>query len=76
MSTASLKKDLHLLVDQTENESLLRLMFDLLQQANDPKSADFWSTLTENQKNEILQSAAEADNDEKLIPWEVLVTKY
>lgn len=76
MSTAILKTELHPLVDQTENESLLRMMFDILQQTNNSKLGAFWSLLPEDQKQEKLQSAEDADSDEKLIPWQSLMSKY
>lgn len=76
MSTAILKTELHQLVDQTDNESLLRKMFDVLQQASKHKEGTFWSSLPEEQKQEILQSAEDANSDEKLIPWQSLMNKY
>ena len=76
MSTALLKTELHQLVDQTDNESLLRMMFDMLQHANNSKKGTFWASLTEKQKQEILESAEDANSDEKLISWQSLMSKY
>lgn len=76
MSTALLKTELHQLVDQTENESLLRMLFDILQHAKTPKSINFWANLSDLEKKELLQSSRQADNDALLTPWEALIATY
>lgn len=76
MSTALLKTELHQLVDRTDNESLLRMLFDILQHAKNPKSINFWANLSDLEKEELLQSSRQADNDAVLIPWEALIAKY
>lgn len=76
MSTALLKTELYQLVDQTDNESLLRMLFDILQHAKTPKSINFWANLSDLEKEELLQSSGQADNDALLTPWEALIAKY
>lgn len=76
MSTALLKTELYQLVDQTDNESLLRMLFDILQHAKTPKSINFWANLSDLEKEELLQSSRQADNDALLIPWDAVIATY
>ena len=76
MSTALLKTEWHQLVDHNGNESLLRTMFDMLHHANNSKKGTLWSSLPKKRKQEILESAEDANSDENLIPWQSLMSKY
>lgn len=75
MGAIELKSDLHKMLDQIENEQLLRAIYDFLKErANAPEGA-MWKSLTEEQKKEVQLSYEESLLEEPLIAWEELKKK-
>ncbi|MBX2894097.1 MAG: hypothetical protein KF763_01550 [Cyclobacteriaceae bacterium] len=74
MSTLELKSDLHKILDEIENEELLKAIYDFLKQPGNSKS--FWDNLTEAQKQEVYLSYKESEENENLISWDNLKNKY
>ncbi len=76
MANTALKTNLHRLVDQTENEELLRMAYNLLHLQKEADTSAFWESLTESQKAELHVSYQQGDDDEKLIAWNKLMSQY
>lgn len=74
MSTLELKSDLHKILDEIENEELLKAIYDFLKQPDNSKS--FWDNLTEAQKQEVYLSYKESEENKNLISWDALKSKY
>lgn len=60
---AALKEDLHKLIDSTTDEQLLEDIFMILTGRSDYKEGQIWNNLTEEQKQDTLQSESEIDNE-------------
>lgn len=69
MGTYELKSDLHKLFDSIENEQLLRTIYDFRKRREDAKVGEIWSTLTEEQKNEVYLSYEESEDEKNLKNW-------
>lgn len=63
----SIKQKLHELIDQIDNESLLRQAYELIYKKNASKEGDLWNKLSQEQQEEILISLEESDDPENLI---------
>ena len=76
MTTTQLKSSLHKLVEGSKNGKLLSVVYELL--ASDKSksgSADWWDTLTKEQKSEIEQALHELQSG-KGIPHKDVMAKY
>jgi hypothetical protein len=67
MGRINLKTDIHRLVDKIENEQLLEVFYDFLVSHQNNSPSEFWLTLTEEQKKEVLLSYAESEDDSNLM---------
>jgi hypothetical protein len=74
MSTTELKSHLYKLLEEIDDEQLLRTVYDFLKESN--SDGKFWQTLTEKQKDEIYLSFSESENEENLKSWDELKKKY
>jgi len=68
-NTVELKSSLHKILDNIENEQLLRVIYDFLKQRENPEEGQIWKTLTEEQKREVYLSYEESNDDNNLIEW-------
>jgi hypothetical protein len=69
MGTAELKSNLHKILDEIDNEQLLRAIYNFLMQRENSVEGKFWKTLTEEQKREVYLSYSESEDDNNLIDW-------
>jgi hypothetical protein len=76
MSKLELKLDLHKILDQIENEQLLRTIYDFIKQKSLTKEATIWNSLSEEQKNEVYQSYQESNDPKQLSSWNSIKKKY
>jgi predicted transcriptional regulator len=74
MSLSKLKKDLHKLIDQIDDEYVLKEHRKSLK-AEAKKSRSWWDELTDGQKTEVQESLDELDRGEG-IPHEEVMKKY
>lgn len=72
MGTVELKSDLHRILDNIENEQLLRTIYDFLKQGELAEDGQIWNTLTEEQKKAVFLSYEESEDDKNLKRWEDL----
>ncbi|MEJ1242317.1 hypothetical protein WBG78_29480 [Chryseolinea sp. T2] len=69
MSTAELKSTLHRILEEIEDERLLRAIHAFLEErVNQP--GRIWEKLTDEQREEVLLAYEESENEENLIDWE------
>jgi hypothetical protein len=76
MGAMELKSDLHKMLDQIENEQLLRTIYDFLKERTNAPEGVIWKALTEKQKKEVHLSYEESLLEEPLIAWEELKKKH
>jgi hypothetical protein len=66
MSTVKLKSHIIQLVENSQNEELLETLLEILRKKDSP-SEDMWEDLSPNQKQEVLDSYDESENEENLV---------
>ena len=67
MGTIELKSNLHKIVDQIEDERLLRAIYDFLKLRENSEDGKIWNSLTEEQKKEVMLAYDESEEDANLI---------
>lgn len=75
MGTVDLKTNIHKIVDGIQSEQLLQTLYDFLITREKNKPGLIWNTLTEEQKQEVLLSYEESENDSNLIEWKKVSKK-
>lgn len=58
-----LKADLHKLIDNTSDEKLLEEIFLILSSRHDYREGELWRNLSETQKQEVLASESEIEDE-------------
>jgi len=67
MTAIELKSNLHKVIDRIQNEELLQAIYDFLKTRENSQSGKLWKSLSAEQKEELLASYEESENDENLI---------
>lgn len=67
MGTIELKSNIHKIVDGIQSEQLLQAIYDFLKTREKNKSSRLWDTLTEEQKQEVLLSFDESEDENNLL---------
>jgi hypothetical protein len=67
MGVSDLKANIHLMVDEIENESILQTLFEFLSGRKNDGQSSFWQGLNDAQKQEILLAFDESEKEENLI---------
>jgi hypothetical protein len=75
MGAIELKSNIHKIVDGIQNEQLLQTLYDFLKLRESAKNGEVWNTLTEQQKQEVLISFNESEDDNNLIEREKIFKK-
>lgn len=70
MSTAELKSTLHRILEEIEDERLLRAIHSFLEERVTHETGRIWDKLTDEQREEVLLAYEESENEENLIDWE------
>ncbi|MDA0194184.1 MAG: hypothetical protein O2887_00060 [Bacteroidetes bacterium] len=68
MGTIELKSNLHNLINNIESVELLESVYDFLIQNKNAQSGNLWSSLTEEQRKEVIEAYGESEKEENLIP--------
>ena len=76
MSTVELKSNLHQLIDGILNTKLLESLHDLLSERKNVKAGTLWSSLSENQRKEVMDDYEESNNPENLTAHSKILRKY
>lgn len=70
------KEKLHILVDQIQDEELLKAYLDLLENRAKEVVGKLWNTLSNQEKEELLLSYEESFDDSNLIDNEEVKDKF
>lgn len=76
MNTIELKNNFHLLIDRIENESILSKFYTIMDRANKNKDGELWKNLSPEDKEELLLSYSESEDDKQLISHTEVKKKY
>ena len=63
-----MKSNLHALIDGIDNQELLQSIYEILDARKHGKNGSLWDSLTDDQKNEVLEAFDESEREENLIP--------
>lgn len=69
MGAVDLKTNIHKIVDGIQSEQLLQTLYDFLKIREKNKPGLIWDSLTEEQKQEVLLSYEESEDDNNLVEW-------
>lgn len=75
MKAIDIKKDIHLLIDQIENENLLQNFYTLLKESVSKKN-DLWNQLSLEEQEELLLSFEESFVESNLLSNDDVKKKY
>ncbi len=68
MTIQEIKTSFHHLIDEIENEELLKKVYHLLKDyPKEKETEDFWDTLTDKQKEEIDSALKESEDEDNYI---------
>jgi len=63
----STKEEFHKLIDNIQDEQLLKSYYNLIQKLNKHETGDLWNSLTEKQQQELMLSYDESHDPQNLI---------
>jgi hypothetical protein len=72
MGTVELRSNIHKIVDTIQNEQLLRTIYDFLKIHEKNHPGQQWTSLTEEQKQEVMLACEEAEDYDNLIARETI----
>ena len=67
MKTLELKSNIHKIVEEIQSEQLLQSLYDFLRTWELSKPGELWNSLTNEQKQEVLLSYDESEDEANLI---------
>ncbi len=76
MGTLELKANLHELIDGIQNSNLLESLHDILSERKNAKEGHLWNSLTDTQKQEVLDAYEESNDPKKLTPHAEVLRKF
>ncbi|MEO9485469.1 MAG: hypothetical protein ABJG47_18560 [Ekhidna sp.] len=76
MSTVELKASLHQLIDGIQNSNLLESLHDILSERRNSKDGHLWNSLTDSQKQEVLDAYQESEDSNNLTPHAEVLRKF
>ena len=76
MSTVELKASLHQLIDGIQNSNFLESLHDILSERKNSKDGHLWNSLTDSQKQEVLDAYQESENPDNLTPNSEVLRKF
>ena len=76
MNTLELRKDFHNLIDQIENEALLRRLYDIFKTRSQIRDGQLWSRLNEQEQEELLKAFEESEDPDHLLDYDEVKKKH
>ena len=73
---SDIRKNLHQLIDEIDNDRLLMKFYDLLLKSKVQKEGDLWNQLSDEQRKELLISESESKYKENLVNHEKQKAKH
>ena len=76
MTTIELKSNLHKLIDNINNETLLSKFYDLLLRAGKTKEGSMWSRLSSDEQEELINIEKESHHLQNLLSHSSMIKKH
>lgn len=76
MNTIELKNNFHHLIDTIENDALLSKFYTMMRNAKENQEGKLWKKLSEEERNELMLSFEESEDEANLIPDSEIQKKY
>lgn len=76
MKAIELKKDLHQLIESTENTDLLRNWLEIIKRASTSSCGDLWNMLTLEQQKELLELDYNSSKESEILIFNEVKAKY
>ena len=76
MNGSELKKNVHELINNIENEHLLRDCYTLIKRRTEAKEGALWKQLTESEKQDLLNVLEESRDHDRLISQDEMKQKH
>lgn len=76
MNTIELRKNLHILIDNIEDENLLINLYNLIKKRSSLNEGQLWNRLTLREQEEVLLALEESEIPENLISYEDMKEKH
>ena len=76
MSITEVRTRFHALIDEVENPSILQKFLEIMEESTKPVHANLWSTLSESEKSEVLDSYVESKEEKNLISNKAVFAKH
>jgi len=76
MTTIELKSNLHKLIDNINNDSVLSKFYEILERANQTKEGSLWGRLSAEEQQELLAIEKESHFSENLITHSQMIKKH
>ena len=73
---SEVKKDFHILIDQIDNEEVLKSFYKVMLQSTSRKEGELYNSLSEEQKKALLLAEEQSKYSENLIDHETQIKKY
>jgi hypothetical protein len=67
MNAIEVKSNLHQLIDNIQNINLLNSILEVLNNTQNQKEGELWSSLSESQKSEVIAAYNESEDESTLI---------
>ena len=75
MRATKLKSNIHQIVDRIQSEQLLETIYDFLKTRESTKPGEIWESLTDVQKQEVLMSFEESEDEKNLIGLDKVIKR-
>lgn len=76
MTTQSIKKEFHELIDKIDNKLLLERFYRAMSYSHKNSKFELWDSLTDPQRQEIMDAFEESNDEENLINYEDVKAKH
>ena len=73
---SEIKKSLHRLIDEIDNDQLLVKFYDLLSKSKEQNEGELWNQLSDKQKDELLIAESDSHYKKNLIDHEKQKAKH
>ena len=75
MSTADLKTSLHQLIDGIQDSNFLESLYEILSEQKNAKDGHLWNSLTDAQRQEVMDAYHESEDPDNLSPHSEVIRK-
>ena len=76
MTSLELRNNFHHLIDTIGNERILSKFYSVMLNINDTKDGIYWSRLTQEEQDELIQADIESANPSELLPHTEVFHKH